>query len=103
MKLFLRLIGQSDDLLDAHLFFFERYSDLAEYHRSKGRLAKADRLTAIAEAHYEAAPGDDHPPEAAAMAMPNPPRRIHTNVVSTMRLDKPPIRRVKSDSTATVS
>jgi hypothetical protein len=36
------------ELLDSHLFFFERYLDLADYHRLRGRVAKAERLAAIA-------------------------------------------------------
>ena len=76
-------------ILDSHLFFYDRYSDLAEYHRARGRTAKADRLAAIAEAFYQAAPDDDGP-EAAAMAMPVPRPRITTNAVSTVRLPKTP-------------
>jgi len=98
MKLFVCLLGRKPgrpeglravhrELLDSHLFFFDRYSDLEDYHRARGRTAKADRLAAIAEAHYQAAPGDDDP-EAAAMAMPVPRPPIHTNAVSTKRLPK---------------
>jgi hypothetical protein len=86
MKLFVWLFGRSGELLDSHLFFFDRYSDLADYHRLKGRTAKADRLAAIAEAHYQAAPGDDEPPEAAAMGMPVPQPPVNTNAVSTTRV-----------------
>jgi hypothetical protein len=92
MKLFVRMLGRNGKLLDSHLFFFDRYSDLADYHRLKGRLAKAERLAAIAEAHYQAAP-DDEPPEAAAMAMPVPRPPVNTNAVSTTRMTKPPVRR----------
>ena len=74
-------------VLDSHLFFFDRYSDLADDHRSKGRIAKADRFAAIAEAYYKAAPDDDGP-EAAAMAMPAPRPRIDTNAVSTAEVPK---------------
>ena len=84
-------VDPNGGLLDSHLFFYDRYSDLAEYHRLKGRNAKADRLSAIAEAYYQAAPdpdGDDEP-EAAAMAMPVPRPLIKTNAVSTTRLPKP--------------
>lgn len=83
MKLFVSLFGWNGELLDSHLFFFDRYSELAEYHRRKGHSAKADRLAAIAEAHYQAAPGDDEPPAAEAMAMPVPRPPIITNAVST--------------------
>lgn len=76
-------------ILDSHLFFYDRYSDLAEYHRLKGRTAKANRLAASAEAYYQAAPDDDEP-EAAAMAMPVPRPRINTNAVSSTRVPRPP-------------
>jgi hypothetical protein len=90
MKVFVWMFGQSGELLDSHLFFFDRYSDLADYHQQKGRIVKADRLAAIAESHFQAAPDDDEPPEkAAAMGMPVPPQRTRTNAVSTTRLKKP--------------
>ena len=92
MKLFVSLLGQNGELLDSHLFFFDRYSDLADYHRLKGRTAKADRLTVIAEAHYRAAP-DDEPPEAVAMAMPVPRAPLNTNLVSTTRMTKSSVQR----------
>jgi hypothetical protein len=66
-----------------------RSADLADYHGLKGRTAKADKLAAIAEAYYQAAPDDDDEPEAAAMAMPVPRRPINTNAVSTTRVPKP--------------
>ena len=89
MKIFVWLFGHNGELLDSHLFFFDRYSDLADYHRRQGRIAKADRLAAIAEAHFQAAPDDDEPPEAAAMAMPVPRPMTSTNAVSTTRVKKP--------------
>ena len=90
IKMVVWMFGRNGELLDSHLFFFDRYSDLADYHRQKGRIAKADRLAAIAEMHFQAAPDDDDPPEkVAAMAMPVPPRRISTNAVSTTRVKKP--------------
>jgi hypothetical protein len=92
MKLFVWALGRNGQLLDSHLFFYDRYSDLADYHRSQGRTAKADSLAAIAEAHYRAAP-DDEPPEAAAMAMPVPRPPVQTNAVSTTRINKPPVGR----------
>jgi hypothetical protein len=88
MKVFVGLFGRGGEVLDSHLFFFDRYSDLADYHRARGRRAKAERLAAIAEAHYQAAPGDDDPPEAAAMAMPLPRPTLHTNAVSATRVQK---------------
>jgi hypothetical protein len=98
MKMFVWVLGQlftwavdpNGGILDSHLFFYDRYSDLAEYHRLRGRAAKANRLMAIAEAYYHAAPDDDDEPEAAAMAMPRPRPLIRTNAVSTTRLPKPP-------------
>ena len=91
MKLFVWLLGRDGELLDSHLFFFDRYSDLADYHRSNGRTLKAERLQAIAEAHFQAAPGDDDDPlEAAAMAMPVPRPLLKTNAVSTTRMPAPP-------------
>jgi hypothetical protein len=79
-------VDPNGGILDSHLFFYDRYSDLAEYHRLRGRTAKADRLDAIAEAYYQAAPDDDDEPEAAAMAMPVPRPLIRTNAVSTRHL-----------------
>jgi hypothetical protein len=89
MKVFVWVLGRNGELLDSHLFFFDRYSDLADHHRERGRIAKADRLAAIAEAYFQAAPDDDEPPEAAAMAMRVPRPRINTNAVSTRRVKKP--------------
>jgi hypothetical protein len=89
--LFARAVDENGGVLDSHLFFYDRYSDLAEYHRSKGRTAKAERLAAIAEVHYSAAPDDDEPPEAAAMAMPVPRPPVNTNAVSTIRVPRPPV------------
>lgn len=88
-NVFTRAVDSNGGVLDSHLFFYVRYSDLAEYYRLRGRTAKADRLAAIAEAYYQAAPDDDGPPEAAAMAMPVPRAQIQTNAVSTTRLRKP--------------
>ena len=104
MKMFVWVLGElfawavdpSGGVLDSHLFFFDRYSDLADYHRLKGRIAKADRLAAIAEVYYQAAPDDDEPPEAAAMGMPVPPAPVNTNAVSTTRVTKPPVNRPSS-------
>jgi hypothetical protein len=89
MKLFVRLLGRNGELLDSHLFFFDRYSDLADYHRLRGRTSKADNLEVIAEAHYQAAPDDDLPPQAAAIAMPVPRPLIRTEAVSTTKITRP--------------
>src|SRR5262245_29218974 len=88
-KLFIWSIDSNGGILDSHLFFYDRYSDLAGYHHLNGRTAKADRLAAIAEAYYRAAPDDDEPPEAAAMAMPVPRSAVYTNAVSTTRVPGP--------------
>lgn len=82
-------VDPNGGILDSHLFFYDRYSDLAEYHRLKGRIAKADRFAAIAEAYYRAAPDDDDEPEAAAMAMPVPRPPININAVSSTQVPKP--------------
>src|SRR5437667_4300066 len=89
MKIFVWALGRNGELLDSHLFFFDRYSDLADYHRLQGRIAKAERLAAIAEAYVQAAPDDDEPPEAAAMAMPVPRPMTRTNAVSATPVKKP--------------
>jgi hypothetical protein len=86
-------VDENGGVLDSHLFFYDRYTDLAEYHRSMGRTARAERLAAIAEAHYRAAPDDDEPPEAAAMAMPVPRIPVNTNAFSTTRLVPSPRRK----------
>jgi hypothetical protein len=88
-KLFTWAVDPNGGILDSHLFFYDRYSDLTEYHCLGGRVDKADRLAAIAEAYYQAAPDDDDEPEAAAMAMPVPRPPIKTNAVSTSRVRKP--------------
>jgi hypothetical protein len=80
--------GRDVDLTrDAHLYFFDRYSRLAEYHRAHGHVEKARRFEAKAEDHFEA--GGGGPPYAAAMAMPRPRRFVTTNAVSARRLDDP--------------
>ncbi|HEU4893167.1 MAG TPA: hypothetical protein VFT47_16550 [Vicinamibacterales bacterium] len=88
-QLFTSAVDPNGGILDSHLFFYARYSDLAEYHRLRGRTTKADTLAAIAEACYQVAPDDDDEPEAAAMAMPVPRPPIRTNAVSTTRVPKP--------------
>lgn len=92
MQLFVWLLGRNGELLDSHLFFFDRYSDLADYHRGKGRALKAEKLAAIAEAHFQAAPDDDDPPAQAAMAMPVPRPPLKTDAVSTVRILRRPGR-----------
>ena len=92
MKLFVWMLGQNGELLDSHLFFFDRYSDLADYHLENGRVLKAEKFAAIAEAHFQAAPDDDEPPEEAAMAMPIPRPPLNTNAVSTTYIRKRPVK-----------
>ena len=89
MKIFVWMFGHDGELLDSHLFFFDKYSDLAVYHRQQGRIPRADRLAAIAEAYFRAAPDDDEPPEAAAMAMAVPRPMTSTNAVSATPVKKP--------------
>jgi hypothetical protein len=86
MKLFVRLFGRDGELLDSHLFFYHRYTELADYHRGRGRLRRADRLEAVAEAYYQAAPDDEPPRKTAAMAMPVPRPPVNTNAVSATPL-----------------
>jgi len=86
MRLFVWLRGRGGELLDSHLFFFDRYSDLADYHRERGWLAWANKFAAIAEMHYRLAPDDDDGPKAAAMAMAAPRPPVKTNAVSTSRV-----------------
>jgi hypothetical protein len=99
MKLFVWLFGQNGELLDSHLFFFDRYTELADRAKRNGRIEMAARLTAIAATHFQAAP-DDEPPDAAAMAMPVPQPPVKTNAVSATRVTKPT---VKSSSTVVPS
>lgn len=107
MKVFVRVLGHlfawavdpSGGILDSHLFFYDRYSDLAECHRLHGRTATAARLAAIARTYYQAAPEDDDEP-AAAMAMPVPRPLIRTNAVSTTRVPKPRTDKSMADGTS---
>jgi hypothetical protein len=82
-------VGREADLTsEAHIFFFDRYHRLAEYHRRRGRDARARRLQAKAEEHY-ALGGGDGPPYAAAMGMPRPSRWVATDAVSRSHLRGP--------------
>src|SRR6266850_609730 len=89
VKLVVAMHGRNGELLDSHLFFYVRYTELADFHRAKGRTGKAERFAAIAEAHYRAAPDDEPPLKTAAMAMAVPRPPITTNAVSTTRITKP--------------
>ena len=88
MKAFGGSLGRNCQLLHSHLFSPTGYSP-GGLSPAEGRTAKAERLAAIAEAHYQAAPDADEPPEAAAMAMPVPRPPVITNAVSTTRMTKP--------------
>jgi hypothetical protein len=80
------------DVVSMKIFVWMFSSDLADYHRQQGRIAKAERLAAIAEAYFQAPPGDDEPPKAAAMAMPVPLPMTSTNAVSAT-----PVKKVSSE------
>src|SRR5262245_47202981 len=73
---------------EAHLYFFDRYQKLADYHRRRGHVARAMRLQAKADEHYEMG-GGDGPPYAAAMGMPRPRSWLSTDAVSKHRLGGP--------------
>ena len=74
---------------EARIYFFDRYRRLAEWHRARGRMAKARHLEAKADEHYRAGGGVDGPPYAAAMAMPRPRRFVRTDAMSRHRIDDP--------------
>ena len=77
---------------DAHLYFHDRYRRLAEWHRARGYVNRARQLAATADAHYQAAGGDE-PPFAAAMAMPRPRRYTRVEAVgrpTVIRFPRPP-------------
>lgn len=77
-------VGRDAELTpEAHAYFVDRYSRLAELHRGRRRLAKAAQLQAKADEHLQAAGGGDGPPYAAAMAMSRPSRFIRTHAVGT--------------------
>lgn len=83
-------VGRDAELTpEAHIYFFDRYRRLAQYHRARGRVGKATRFQAKADEHYRAGGGGDGPPFAAAMAMPRPNRFVRTDAVSRNRIDGP--------------
>lgn len=82
-------VGRDAELTpEAHVYFFDRYRRLAQYHRAHGRFEKAKRLQSKADEHYRSG-GGDGPPYAAAMAMPRPRRFVQIDAVSSNRLDGP--------------
>jgi hypothetical protein len=70
---------------EAHRYFFDRYSRLAECHRRHGRWTKAVRLEAKAAEHGH----PDGPPYAAALAMPRPRRFTRTDAIGRRRFSAP--------------
>ena len=83
-------VGRDADLTpEAHLYFFDRYSRLAQYYRAHGRPGRSARAQAKADAHYRAGGGPDGPPYAAAMGMPRPRRFVRTDAVSRSRYHGP--------------
>src|SRR3954471_21222199 len=73
---------------EAHLYFFDRYEKLADYHRRRGHAARARTLQEQADEHHRLG-GGDGPPYAAALGMPRPRRWLTTDAVSHRRLDTP--------------
>jgi hypothetical protein len=75
-------VGRDAELTpEAHLYFFERYQRLSDYHRRRGHAARARRLQLKADEHYQLS-GEEGPPFAAAMGMPRPRRWVATDAVS---------------------
>jgi hypothetical protein len=75
-------VGREGELTaEAHAFFCDRYSRLAECYRGLGRMRAAGGAEAKASQHC---PGDG-PPYAAAMAQPRPDRWVRTWAVSGRR------------------
>jgi hypothetical protein len=74
-------VGRDAELTaEAHLYFFDRYRRLAEYHRRRGHETKARQFQARADEHCRHA-GGDGPPYAAAMAMPRPRHWLTTDAL----------------------
>jgi hypothetical protein len=83
-------VGRDAELTPAaHIYFFDRYGRLAQYHRTHGRPAKGRRLQAKADEYYLPGGGTDGPPYAAAMAMSRPRRLIRSEAVSRNRFSGP--------------
>ena len=70
---------------EAHLYFFDRYQKLADYHRRRGHAARAHKLQEKADEHYRLG-GGDGPPYAAAMGMPRPKQWFAADAVSSHRI-----------------
>jgi hypothetical protein len=83
-------VGRDADLTgEAHIYFFDRYQRLADYHRRRGHTKRAARLQAKADEHYRLG-GGDGPPYAAAMGMPRPRQWFATDAVSSRHHDGGP-------------
>jgi hypothetical protein len=83
-------VGRDAELTPAaHIYFFDRYQRLAQYHRMHGQPAKGRRLQAKADEHYRSGGGTDGPPYSAAMAMSRPRRFIRSDAVSRHRFKGP--------------
>jgi hypothetical protein len=79
-------VGRDAELTgEAHLYFFDRYKRLADYHRRRGHQMRAARLQAKADEHYRLG-GDDGPPYAAAMGMPRPKQWFTTDAIASRDL-----------------
>ena len=82
-------VGRDAELTrDAHLYFADRYSRLAQVYRARGRASRTGELERKAREHLDAA-GFDGPPYAAAMALRRPRRLVTTDAVSRTSLDGP--------------
>lgn len=83
-------VGRDSELTpETHIYFFDRYRRLAQFHRTHGRSDKAKRLQAKADEHCWAGGGVDGPPYAAALAMPRPNRFVRSEAVSQNRFNRP--------------
>jgi hypothetical protein len=66
---------------EVHLYLYDRYWRLAEYHERRGHGNKAARLRTKAMMHFRQS-GNDGPPFAAALAMPVPRPPLSTRAVA---------------------
>ena len=66
---------------DAHRYFVDRYQQLAEFHRRRGHVRRADKLQNKADEHWRLSGAWDEPPRAAAMALPRPCRWVVADAV----------------------
>src|SRR5262250_794993 len=78
VRVWVASVGRGAELTgDAHIYFFDRYQRLPEYHGQRGHNGRAARLQARADEHYHLG-GGDGPPYAAAMGMPRPRQWLAT-------------------------